>query len=382
MTDLKHTNKAAETDDGVLSLGAQFGEDAPYPCFVLNQDSHRIVWANDAAMNWSGLSLRKLGLSAFWTMIEVRPDPEAKIRLTMASDSAVTIRDCEIILPHQSPDRVDICQLSAFPTQGHIGVSLRFVKAPLTNVNIGGHLVTGMGRLIAHELKNPLAGIKGAAQLLREDVDTEEGQSLIDLIASEIDRIRRLADRMETLGDVDPETEEQVNIHEILRRARQIIQSANGDVEFEEIYDPSLPHAAGDPDTLMQAVLNLIKNAAEAGRKITLKTRFRSGISVKTKGQKSNDNLPIEIQVIDDGPGISSDMLEEIFQPFVSTKAHGQGLGLALVSKVAASHGGIVQVRSIPGRTKFSLLLPSPKSGRLSTATPTLSSASKDEQDK
>lgn len=379
MSDLNTVKNMTDKDQSV-PLGGQFGEDAPYPCFILHQESHKIIWANDAAMNWSGLSLRKLGLSAFWTMIEVRPDPEAKIRHTIASDSAVTIRECEIILPHQSPDHVHLCQLSAFPTQGHIGVSLRFVKAPLSNVNIGGHLVTGMGRLIAHELKNPLAGIKGAAQLLRDDVDTEEGQGLIDLIASEIDRIRRLADRMETLGDVDPETEEQVNIHEILRRARQIIQSANADVEFEEIYDPSLPHAAGDTDTLMQAVLNLIKNAAEAGRKITLKTRFRSGISVKTNGQKSNDNLPIEIQVIDDGPGIAPDMLEEIFQPFVSTKAHGQGLGLALVSKVAASHGGLVQVRSIPGRTKFSLLLPSPKSGRLNTST--LSSATKDEQDK
>ena len=160
-----------------------------------------------------------------------------------------------------------------------------------------------MGRLIAHELKNPLAGIKGAAQLLRDDVASEEGQSLIDLIGSEIDRIRRLADRMETLGDQDPENIDRVNIHEILRRARRVIQSANPNLIFTERYDPSLPHAKGDADTLMQAILNLIKNAAEAvsdlggGGEITLETKFRSGVSARSKNSNSQQHLPIEICV-------------------------------------------------------------------------------------
>ena len=224
---------------------------------------------------------------------------------------------------------------------------------------MGGHVVSGMGRMIAHELKNPLAGIKGAAQLLRDDVDSEEGLALIELIGSEIDRIRRLADRMEKLGDDDPTGSEQVNIHEILRQARRIIQSANPNIVFDERYDPSLPHAFGDPDTLMQALLNLIKNAAEsAGEhgKIRLETSFRAGV----RGGKSGRLLPVQIQIIDDGPGIPKDMLTQIFQPFVTTKPEGQGLGLALVSKVATAHEGLVEVQSVPGRTVFSLLLPAP----------------------
>ena len=219
-----------------------------------------------------------------------------------------------------------------------------------------------MGRMIAHELKNPLAGIKGAAQLLRDDIGTEEGQSLIDLIGSEIDRIRRLADRMETLGDQDPENAERVNIHEILRRARRVIQSANPKLIFTERYDPSLPHAKGDADTLMQALLNLIKNAAEAieaqgeSGEIILETRFRTGVTSRN-GSAGAAHLPIEIRIIDNGPGIAEHIADQLFQPFVSTKPEGQGLGLSLVSKVAAAHGGIVEVKSRPGKTKFSLLL-------------------------
>jgi len=344
-----------------LPLGALFCEDAPFPCFLININAHEIVWANDTALTWSGLSMKALQRkSALWSVLELKENPKDQIRDAIANSSAVTIRDCEISLMHQSSDEPYICHLSAFPTQGHIGIGIRFVKHRNGDEShSGGYLVSGLGRLIAHELKNPLAGIKGAAQLLRDDVETDEGHDLIDLITSEIDRIRRLADRMETLGDTDPETDGHVNIHEILRRARQIIQSADKTITFIEIYDPSLPHVLGDPDTLMQAVLNLIKNAAEAGDEVTLKTQFRSGMS--RRNGDTHKNLPVEIQVIDNGPGIEPDLINQIFQPFVSTKVDGQGLGLALVSKVATAHNGLVQVSSVPGKTKFSLLLPTPQ---------------------
>lgn len=341
-----------------LPLGALFCEDAPFPCVLIDIDDHKVVWANDTAQTWTGLSTKALKKkSSFWSVLQVKENPESQIRETIQHKSAVTIRDCEIKLSHESNEEFYICHLSAFPTQGHIGVGIRFVKHRNgSENNVGGHVVSGLGRLIAHELKNPLAGIKGAAQLLRDDIETDEGHDLIDLISSEIDRIRRLADRMETLGDTDPETDARVNIHEILRRARQIIQSADKSITFTESYDPSLPHAMGDPDTLMQAVLNLIKNAAEAGDHVTLKTRFRSGMS-RRRGE-THKHLPVEIQIIDNGPGIDPDLVDQIFQPFVSTKADGQGLGLALVSKVATAHNGLVQVSSVPGKTKFSLLLP------------------------
>ncbi len=342
-----------------LPMGALFSEDAPFPCFIIEAATHQVLWANEAAKHWTGLSIKRLGKDMLWSVLDVKENPEETIANSFAQGAAVTVRDCEIRLAHLS-ENAQLCHLSAFPTQGHIGIGVRFANAHPRNQPMGGQVVSGMGRLIAHELKNPLAGIKGAAQLLRDDVETEEGQALIDLIASEIDRIRRLADRMETLGDSDPETQEQVNIHEILRRARQIIQSADGTVIFTERYDPSLPHAAGDPDTLMQAVLNLIKNASEAGNEIMLKTRFRSGVSARSE-KMLGQSLPIEIQVIDNGEGIPPDLIDQVFQPFVSTKKDGQGLGLALVSKVAAAHGGVVEVRSRPGKTVFSLLLPTPQ---------------------
>ncbi|CAM3773729.1 two-component system sensor histidine kinase NtrB [Litorimonas haliclonae] len=343
------------------ALGTHIGEDAPYPCFLVDPETQKVAWANDAAQSWTGLSVKGLSKQDIWTILNIQDVPRDRILQSFDEGSAVTVRDCEIKFEHRKGAEVQLSHVTSFSTQGHIGLGIRFAKAQPRNNRMGGQVVSGMGRLIAHELKNPLAGIKGAAQLLREDVSNEEGQSLIDLISSEIDRIRRLADRMETLGDSDPEIEEQVNIHEILRRARKIIQSADKNLVFTEHYDPSLPHAAGDPDTLMQAVLNLIKNASEAGTEITLQTKFRSGVSATGEGEEKSQSLPIEVQIIDNGPGIPADLVDQVFQPFMSTKQDGQGLGLALVSKVAAAHGGVVEVRSHPGHTAFSLLLPAPR---------------------
>lgn len=341
-----------------LPLGALFSEDAPFPCFLIDPETHEIRWFNEMVQNWTGMSKRRLERETLWALLSIDEGAQNSMLSAYARGAAVTVRDAEIYLPNAAEDEALICHMSAFPTQGHIGVGFRFAKKHPRKAKIGGQVVSGMGRLIAHELKNPLAGIKGAAQLLSDDVKSDEGQALINLIVSEIDRIRRLADRMETLGDQDPETTDHVNIHEILRRARQIIQSADNQLAFTESYDPSLPHVAGDADTLMQAILNLIKNAGEAGQQITLKTKFRSGVSAR--GEGNSVSLPVEIQIIDDGPGIPPDLIDQVFQPFMSTKNDGQGLGLALVSKVASAHGGVVEVQSRPGHTKFSLLLPAP----------------------
>lgn len=332
-------------------------DDWPFPLFKLDE-TDTIVWANQAAQEWLGKSIRQISSKNMWDIIETDPDTRAIAMKARAQSGAITSRHIAV-KKKGAKGEGQIAHLTAYPTMEGTGFSIWFVGPEPRAAKMGGQVVTGMGRMIAHELKNPLAGIKGAAQLLRDDVDTEEGLALINLIGSEIDRIRRLADRMEKLGNDDPAIIEQVNIHALLRQARRIIQSANPDVVFDERYDPSLPHASGDPDTLMQAILNLIKNAAEsagASGHIRLETSFRSGV----RGGKSARHLPIQICIIDDGPGIEKDMLAQIFQPFVTTKPEGQGLGLALVSKVAAAHEGLVEVQSIPGRTVFSLLLPSP----------------------
>jgi len=340
------------------SVPPNLSEDWPYPLFLIDPKTETISWANQAAQEWTGTSVRKLKGKRPWDVFKADADAQDIVAKCQNINSPVTMRDCPVALTEQEDQ---FCHIIAYPTDNGVGLSLWFAGPKPRKSRVGGQVVSGMGRMIAHELKNPLAGIKGAAQLLRDDVDSAEGQSLLDLISSEIDRIRRLADRMETLGDQDPDNTEKVNIHELLRQARRIIQSANPKLIFTEHYDPSLPHASGDPDTLMQALLNVIKNASEVLEdtdkgEIILETRFRSGVS--SVNEQSSRNLPIEIRIIDNGPGVADDIKDQLFQPFVTNKPEGQGLGLALVSKVASAHGGIVEVSSRPGRTKFSLLLP------------------------
>lgn len=333
-------------------------DDWPLPLFKLDE-KQTIVWTNQASQEWLGKSLRQLTGKSIWDLIQTDLETRATIQKSGDNSVAITSRDIVVKVSGQTDEEGLLAHLTAYPTQGGTGLSIWFVGRKPRSSKMGGHIVTGMGRMIAHELKNPLAGIKGAAQLLRDDVESAEGLALIELISSEIDRIRRLADRMEKLGDDDPASTQRVNIHEVLRQSRRVLQSANPNVVFAERYDPSIPHASGDPDTLMQAVLNLIKNAIESAGEhgqVRLETSHRVGV----RGGKSSRHLPIQIRIIDNGPGISKEMLPQIFQPFVTTKPEGQGLGLALVSKVAAAHEGLVEVESVPGRTVFTLLLPAP----------------------
>ncbi len=337
-------------------------EDWPFPLCLLDRGSDKILWVNQAMQEWSGMSSRRLIGKCPWDVFSVDEDVAAMTKKCADSQSAITIRDCEIKLG--TPANLQICHLTAYPTEAGIGLSVLFTRPQNKDSSLGGQVVSGMGRMIAHELKNPLAGIKGAAQLLRDDVSTQEGRSLIDLISSEIDRVRRLLDRMETLGDDNAEMNERVNIHEVLRQARRVIQSAHPSLSFTERYDPSLPETIGHGDSLIQAILNLIKNASEAvdnKGEIILETSFRAGVKGREKDGQYARYLPIEVRIIDNGIGIASDQQSQIFQPFVTTKSGGQGLGLALVSKVAQAHGGAVEVTSRPGQTVFSLLLPAPQ---------------------
>ena len=344
------------------SVPPNLSEDWPFPLFLIDPESESISWANHSAQEWTGKSVRKLTGQLPWDLLNVDDDTRQIVSRCSESQSPLTMRD---VMVRRDDREEELCHVTAYPAEKGIGLGLWFTGSKPRESRVGGAVVSGMGRMIAHELKNPLAGIKGAAQLLKDDVQSEEGVSLLDLISSEIDRIRRLAYRMETLGDQDPDNADRVNIHELLRQARRVIQSANPKLVFTERYDPSLPHAKGDADTLMQALLNIIKNAAEAieeaedNGEIILETRFRSGVSKIT--DQTARHLPIEIRIIDNGPGVAENIKEQLFQPFVTSKPEGQGLGLALVSKVASAHGGIVEISSRPGRTKFSLLLPVPE---------------------
>lgn len=235
--------------------------------------------------------------------------------------------------------------------------------------------VVGLGRMLAHEIKNPLAGIRGAAQLLKTGASAAD-QPLAQLIVDETDRIRRLVDRMEAFSDEVPGPREAVNIHQVLDRVRALVVNGVADgLALEEYYDPSLPDVWGDEDHLIQVFLNLVKNAAEAAHMrgdglgiLSIQTAWRPGVRVRGADGKASAGAPIEIRVQDNGPGVPDSLRDHLFQPFVTTKSNGTGLGLALVTKLVTSHGGLIDFESEPGRTVFRVLLPM-ATGKLASST-------------
>jgi two-component system, NtrC family, nitrogen regulation sensor histidine kinase GlnL len=222
--------------------------------------------------------------------------------------------------------------------------------------------MTAMAAMLAHEVKNPLSGIRGAAQLLEQDAD-DSARQLTQLICDETDRIVALVDRMEAFSDHLPLARVGVNIHEVLERVRRIAQSGFArHVHFAEEYDPSLPLVHGNRDLLVQVFLNLVKNAAEAvpatGGEIVLATGYRHGRRLATRNGGASLQLPLMVSIADNGSGIPDDLKAHLFDPFVTTKRNGTGLGLALVAKVIGDHGGIIEFESQPRRTVFRVFLP------------------------
>jgi two-component system nitrogen regulation sensor histidine kinase GlnL len=217
---------------------------------------------------------------------------------------------------------------------------------------------------LAHEIRNPLAGMKGAAQLLARRVEGDETRELVALIADEVDRLAGLVDRL--LNPAPPRAFAPTNIHAVLERVRQLADAEAGwAVKLVRDFDPSLPEFPGDADRLAQALWNLVRNALESGAsQVQLRTRAEHHVLIGDRAHR----LAVRVDIADDGRGVPDDLAERIFLPLVSGRAEGSGLGLPLAQQVAREHGGSLGYRSRPGHTVFTLLLPAEQEGAASSS--------------
>ena len=358
--------------DAAGSLEAAILDALPLAVLLIGRDG-AVVHANPAAEELFGTSaavLAKIGLSGI-----ISPFSSLIAMVEQVRQNAQTMFEhgVELDLPRAGgPRLVDVraAPLAQEPGLVVLSLAMRTVAEQLgrhVQQRDAGRSNAAMAATFAHEVRNPLSGIRGAAQLL-ESGASEEDKALARMIRDESDRIAALIDRMEIFGDESiPRDTAALNVHELLDHVQLVAKSGFvGQAEIKTEYDPSLPLVAGSRDELIQVFLNLFINAAEAlparGGVITIRTRYEQGLHVRGGG-RLRVQLPIAIRVEDNGAGIAEDLRDCLFEPFVSGKSGGAGLGLALVAIIVADHGGVVDVESKRGNTVFRILLPAAEQG-------------------
>lgn len=340
----------------------------PHPVIMVG-NNNQIIYANQSTENFLQSSLSIICKRTIDYFMPFGSPVLALVEQVRSTNSSFNEYKVDVSSPRLGKDKlVDVYASTSSNIEGSVvlqflprGVAEK-IDRQLTHRG-AARTVTGLAAMLAHEIKNPLSGIRGAAQLLEMSA-TDEDRSLTQLIKDETDRIVHLVDKMEVFSDDRPLEQEPVNIHAVLERVKKI--ATNGfakNITITEKYDPSLPLVKGNHDQLVQVFLNLVKNAAEviqhsSDPQIKLETGYRPGVHLSVPGATERVALPIELIVHDNGAGIPEDIRPYIFDPFVTTKTNGSGLGLALVAKIVGDHGGVIECDSGPTGTSFRILLP------------------------
>lgn len=361
------------TERTPLPTPGAFWASLPVPALLVEVGG-TVVEVNPAAETFLNLSTRSLKGQSLFERVHIDAPMEEAMARVQVNQSPLVINDVEITTGERAPVH---CRLQIAPMQDHRDLLMLLITPREIADRLGRQAAVktaaksaiGMAEMLAHEIKNPLAGISGAAQLLAMNLSPED-RELSDLIVEETRRIVKLLEQVEQFGNLRPPDRRVVNIHDALDRARRsAIVGFARDMTIIEDYDPSLPATFADPDQLMQVFLNLIKNVAEAsgpdGGVIRLRTFYDLSLRLRHK-DGSGSPLALQVEIIDDGPGLPPEIAANVFEPFVSGRENGTGLGLALVSKIISDHDGWISVDSAPGKTVFRVSLPmAPKHSRL-----------------
>ncbi len=337
----------------------------PVPAFLLSGDD-AIAALNPAAEQFLNASARSTVGTPVFDRLAIDAPLDGVLQRVRTDNSAIFINNVDVSGGHAPPVQcnIQIAPLIGAPGQVLLLMEPRQLADRLSrshSVKASARSAIGMAEMLAHEIKNPLAGITGAAQLLSMNLDAGD-RELTDLIVAESRRIVTLLEQVERFGNLRPPVKRAVNIHDLLDRAvKSACVGFAANMTFTEDYDPSLPPTLVDGDQMLQVFLNLLKNAAEAagekGGAIRLHSYYDHAWRLRRK-DGSGTPLPLQVEITDDGPGLPADIAADIFEPFVSGRENGTGLGLALVSRIVSDHDGWISVDSAPGRTTFRISLP------------------------
>ena len=342
------------------------------PVFLVNK-SNKVTYINEIGEEFFGISSSILVGKKIHEIIPNDSPILNLIKRVRNSNVGITEESLDFSIlsfPNRNV-RVHVVPLSFDNNQIIIQISQLSLSEMFQSQRINSKISKSFSTMIdmlMHELKNPLAGIKGAAQLIESDIkDNSNLLELTNLISIECDRVKILLDRMEQIGNNNVNLDyESLNIHEILNHCKRVAENSFGnEINFINEFDPSLPRLFANKNLLIQIIINLLKNATEASPKkgkIKIKTSFNSNKITSFGKEEIPTSLPLQIEIIDFGNGIPSNLLSNIFDPFVSSKKEGKGLGLSIVASGLEEMGAVIDVSSNPGFTNFCMNFPLKKS--------------------